>query len=61
MGRNEAEMKSEDKSCDREEEIDLKVQICENSMKQNEALMKSKEKSGDRENELELKSQLCEN
>ena len=36
MEQNEEEMKSEEKSGDREYEIELRSQICENSMKQNE-------------------------
>ena len=36
MEQNEAEIKSEEKSSSREDEIDLKAQICENSMEQNE-------------------------
>ena len=56
MEQNEAEMKSEEKSGDREDEIELRSQICENSMKQNEPEMKSEEKSGDREDKIELRS-----
>ena len=49
-------MKSEEKSSSREDELDLKAQICENSMEQNEAEIKSEEKSDDREDEIELRS-----
>ena len=61
MEHNEAEMKSEETSGDREKEIELKAQLCENSMEQNEAEMKSEDKGGDREEEIELKALLCEN
>ena len=56
MEQNEAEMKSEEKSGDREDKIELRSQICENSVEQNEAEMKSEEKSGDREDKIELRS-----
>ena len=49
MKQNEAEMKIEEKSSGKEDEIELKAQICETSMELNEAEMKSEEKSGDRE------------
>ena len=61
MQQNEAEMKSEEKSGDREEDIELKAQLCENSMEHIEAEMKSEEKSGDSEEDIELKAKLCEN
>ena len=57
MEQNEAEMKSEEKSGDREDEIELKAQICENSMEQTEAEVKSEKKTGDREDEIEQKEQ----
>ena len=56
MEHNEPEMKREKKSSGRKDEIELKAQICENSMEQNEAEMKSEEKSGDREDKIELRS-----
>ena len=40
MEENEPEMKREEKSIGREKEIELKAQICENSMKQNEQEIK---------------------
>ena len=61
MEQNEPEMKGEEKSSGREDEIELKAQICENSMEQTEAEMKSEEKSGGREDEIEQKEQTCEN
>ena len=54
-------MKREEKSTGREDEMELKAQICENSMERNEAEIKSEEKSGDREDEIEQKEQTCEN
>ena len=54
-------MKREEKSSGREDEIELKAQICENSMEQNEAEVKSEEESADREVEIEQKEQTCEN
>ena len=45
MEQNEPEMKGEEKSSGREDEIELKAQICENSMEQNEVEVKSVEKS----------------
>ena len=60
MEQNEAEMKSEEKSTGREDEIEMKAQICENSMEVNEAEIKSEEKSGDRDDKIELRSQICE-
>ena len=53
MEHNEPEMKREKKSSGRKDEIELKAQICENSMEQNEAEMKSEEKSGDREDKIQ--------
>ena len=41
-----------------EDEIELKAQICENSMEQTEAEVKSEEKSGDREDEMELRAKF---
>ena len=52
MELNEAEKRSKE---NREEDIELKAQLCENSMQQNEAETKSEEKSGDREEDIELK------
>ena len=54
-------MKREEKSSGREDEIELKGQICENSMEKTEAEVKSEEKSGDRKDEIEQKEQTCEN
>ena len=54
-------MRSEEKSGDREEEIEPTAYLCENSTEQNEAEIKSEETSGEREEEIELKTQLCEN
>lgn len=51
-------MKSEEKSGDREEEIEPTAYLCENSTEQNEAEIKSKETNGDREDEIELKNQV---
>lgn len=61
MEQNEAEMKSEERNSDREEEIEPRAHLCENSMGRNEAEMKSEDKSCDREEEIELKVQICEN
>ena len=46
---NEAEIKSEEQSGDREDEMELRSQICENSMKQKEPDMKSEEKRSGKE------------
>ena len=51
-------MKSQEKSSSREDEIELKAQICENSMEQTEAEVKSEEKSCDREDEMELRAKF---
>ena len=56
MEQNEPEMKSEEKSSGREDDVELKAQICENSMEQNEPEMKREEKSSGREDEVELRS-----
>ena len=61
MEQNEPEMKREEKSIGREDEVELKAQICENSMEQNEGEVKSIEKIGGREDDIELKDQVCEN
>ena len=60
MEQNEAEMKSEEKSGDREDKIELRSQICENSMEHNEPEMKREKKSSGRKDEIELKAQICE-
>ena len=58
MEHNEPEMKREEKSSGREDEIELKRQICENSVEKTEAEVKSEEKSGDREDEMELRAKF---
>ena len=52
---------SVEKSGGREDDRELKDQVCENSVEQNEPEMKSEEKSSGREDEIELKAQICEN
>ena len=42
MEQTEAEIKSEEKGGDREEEIEVKALLCENSVEHNEAEMKGK-------------------
>ena len=42
MEQNEAEMKSEERNSDREEEIEPRAHLCENSIGRNEAEMKVK-------------------
>ena len=61
MEQNEAEVKSVEKSGGRDDDIELKAQVCENSVERNEAEIKNEEKSGDREDEIALKAQICEN
>ena len=51
---------SVEKSGGREDDRELKDQVCENSVEQNEVEVKSVEKSGGREDNIELKDQVCE-
>ena len=60
MEHNEPEMKREEKSNGREDEVELKAQISKNSMEHNKPEMKREEKSSGREDEVELKAQICQ-